>query len=90
MVHIYLLIHKLLQYTDNQLLGLCLDTGHYCYGGGNPIEALMHYRDRIWHIHLKDFDFKIAEKARDQMYPDILGEPKRKKFSARIFRSGND
>ena len=35
-------------------------------------------------------DHKIAEKEREQMYPDILGEPKRKKFSARIFRSGND
>ena len=49
-------IHKLLEYTDKQLVGLCLDTGHYSYGGGNPIEALTQYRDRIWHIHLKDFD----------------------------------
>jgi inosose dehydratase len=57
-------IHKLLEYTDKQLVGLCLDTGHYSYGGGNPIEALTQYRDRIWHIHLKDFDTKVAEKAR--------------------------
>jgi inosose dehydratase len=57
-------IHKLLEYTDKQLLGLCLDTGHYSYGGGNPIEALTQYRDRIWHIHLKDYDIKVAEKAR--------------------------
>jgi len=57
-------IHKLLEYTDQQLVGLCLDTGHYSYGGGNPIEALTQYRDRIWHIHLKDFDTKVAEKAR--------------------------
>ena len=26
--------------TDPQLLGLCLDTGHYTFGNGNPIEAL--------------------------------------------------
>ena len=57
-------IHKLLEYTDKQLVGLCLDTGHYSYGGGNPIEALTQYRDRIWHIHLKDFDINVAEKAR--------------------------
>ena len=57
-------IHKLLEYTDKQLVGLCLDTGHYSYGGGNPIEALTQYRDRIWHIHLKDYDIKVAEKAR--------------------------
>ena len=57
-------IHTLLEYTDKGLVGLCLDTGHYSYGGGNPIEALTQYRDRIWHIHLKDFDTKVAEKAR--------------------------
>ena len=57
-------IHKLLEYTDKQLVGLCLDTGHYSYGGGNPIEALTQYRDRICHIHLKDYDIKVAEKAR--------------------------
>jgi inosose dehydratase len=57
-------IHTLLEYTDKGLVGLCLDTGHYSYGGGNPIEALTQYRDRIWHIHLKDYDIKVAEKAR--------------------------
>jgi inosose dehydratase len=57
-------IHTLLEYTDKGLVGLCLDTGHYSYGGGNPIEALIQYRDRIWHIHLKDYDIKVAEKAR--------------------------
>ena len=57
-------IHTLLEYTDKGLVGLCLDTGHYSYGGGNPIEALTQYRDRIWHIHLKDFDIKVAKKAR--------------------------
>jgi len=57
-------IHKLLEYTDKQLVGLCLDTDHYSYGGGNPIEALTQYKERIWHIHLKDFDTKVAEKAR--------------------------
>ena len=57
-------IHTLLEYTDKDLVGLCLDTGHYSYGGGNPIEALTQYRDRIWHIHLKDYDMKVAEKAR--------------------------
>ena len=61
-------IHKFLEHTDKQLLGLCLDTGHYCYGGGNPVEALAKYRDRIWHIHLKDFDTKLAKKARSNQW----------------------
>ncbi|MAJ51787.1 MAG: xylose isomerase [Flammeovirgaceae bacterium] len=57
-------IHTLLEYTDKGLVGLCLDTGHYCYGGGDPIAALTRYNERIWHIHLKDFDIEVAKKAR--------------------------
>lgn len=35
-------------------------------------------------------DEKVAEKERQLMYPDILGVPKKSRFSARIFRSGDD
>ncbi len=35
-------------------VGLCLDTGHYYYGGGDPVRAARRWRDRIWHLHLKD------------------------------------
>ena len=26
------------------------------YGGGNPVDAIAKYRDRIWHVHFKDCD----------------------------------
>lgn len=53
-------VKKLLKLTDPSLLGLCLDMGHYAFGGGDPVEALKTYGDRIWHIHFKDFDPKAA------------------------------
>lgn len=55
-------IDKLLSLTDASLLGLCLDTGHYAFGGGDPVKALKKYADRIWHVHFKDFS---PEKARE-------------------------
>ncbi len=59
-------IERLLDQTDPQLLGLCLDTGHYSYGGGDPVEALKRYRDRIWHVHFKDCHPRIAQQARTE------------------------
>ena len=52
-------VAKLMDLTDPSLLGLCLDMGHYAFGGGDPVAALEEYYDRIWHIHFKDFNPKI-------------------------------
>lgn len=54
-------VEKLMALTDPNLLGLCLDMGHYAFGGGDPLEALRIYADRIWHVHFKDFDAEIAQ-----------------------------
>ncbi len=54
-------IDKLLALTNPKLLGLCLDMGHYAFGGGDPVEALKTYSERIWHVHFKDFDPEIAK-----------------------------
>ncbi|MDW3212189.1 MAG: TIM barrel protein [Reichenbachiella sp.] len=57
-------VEMLIEHTDENLVGLCLDTGHYHFGGGDPIDALKKYKDRIWHVHFKDFDPVVAEQAR--------------------------
>ncbi len=59
-------VDELMKRTDPDLVGLCLDTGHYRYGGGDPLEALHRYRDRIWHVHFKDHHPEVARKAREQ------------------------
>lgn len=56
-------IDKLLSLTDASLLGLCLDMGHYAFGGGDPVKALKKYVNRIWHLHFKDFNAEIAKES---------------------------
>ncbi len=55
---------KLLDLTDPEYVGLCLDTGHCRFGGGDPLTMLHEHADRIWHVHFKDFDPEIAARAR--------------------------
>ena len=57
-------IARLCKSTDENLLGLCLDTGHYFFGGGDPIDAVRLYGKRIRHLHLKDVQHPILEGAR--------------------------
>lgn len=35
-------------------VGLCLDTGHLFISGGDPVEALRQWGERINHVHIKD------------------------------------
>ena len=57
-------IHALLSRTDPALLGLCLDTGHLMFAGGDPLAAIAAYGDRIWHVHFKDCDSARAAQSR--------------------------
>jgi len=57
-------VEKLLALTDSTLVGLCFDTWHYTFGGGDAIEGVCKHASRIWHFHLKDHDPKVAAQAR--------------------------
>ena len=57
-------IARLCASTDSDLLGLCLDTGHYFFGGGDPVEAVRLYGARIRHLHLKDVQLPVLDAAR--------------------------
>jgi inosose dehydratase len=57
-------IARLCESTDPDQLGLCLDTGHYVFGGGDPVEAVRSYGTRIRHLHLKDVQLSVLEDAR--------------------------
>ncbi len=57
-------IARLCESTDPDLLGLCLDTGHYFFGGGDPVDAVRLYGSRIRHLHLKDVQLPVLESAR--------------------------
>lgn len=55
---------RLLRMTDPETLGLCFDTGHYRFGGGDPVAGLRRHADRIWHMHFKDHDPQVAARSR--------------------------
>jgi inosose dehydratase len=57
-------VDKLMELTDAGVLGLCLDMGHYAFGGGDPLTALKRYSERIWHVHFKDFNPVAALESR--------------------------
>lgn len=61
-------IDQLMTRTHPALLGLCLDTGHCAFGGGNPVETLDRWRDRIWHVHAKDCDPAIRQRAEAEQW----------------------
>src|SRR6266436_1519332 len=49
-------------------LGLCLDTGHYIYGGGDAVAFLERQVSRVWCVHLKDvYEAKTNEARRAKM-----------------------
>ena len=47
-------IEQLMRLTDPALLGLCFDTGHFRFGGGDPLAGLKQHGKRVWHFHFKD------------------------------------
>lgn len=62
---------KLLSLTDPEVLGLCFDTGHYRFGGGDPVEGLRRHADRVWHVHFKDHAPRVAEESRRNRWDAI-------------------
>lgn len=72
-------VARLMALTDPQALGLCLDTGHIMFGGGDPLELLRAHQERIWHVHFKDFDPSVAAQARAESL-DYFGAIRRGVF----------
>ncbi|MEV6953187.1 sugar phosphate isomerase/epimerase [Streptomyces sp. NPDC051183] len=52
-------VARFLDATDPELVSLCLDTGHYAYCGGDSVEAVETFAERIGYLHLKQVDPRI-------------------------------
>jgi inosose dehydratase len=65
-------IAQVVDRMDPSLIGLCLDTGHFRYGGADPAKAARDYRELIRHVHVKDCssavmnDVKAMDKGLDE------------------------
>jgi inosose dehydratase len=57
---------RLCALTDPELVGICLDTGHYAYSFGSPRDAVRQYGQRIRYVHLKDVDPVVRERVGQQ------------------------
>jgi inosose dehydratase len=58
----------LMSLSDPSLLGLVFDSGHYRFGGGDPLEGLRKYGQRIWHFHFKDHSPTAARRAAEECW----------------------
>jgi inosose dehydratase len=59
-------IERFLQHTDQQLVTLCLDTGHAEYGGASSVGLIEKYPERIGYLHLKQVDPAVLQTVREQ------------------------
>jgi inosose dehydratase len=52
-------VDALLEHMDAGLLGLCFDTGHSAFGGGDPLALLKQAGSLVNHVHFKDVDLDL-------------------------------
>jgi inosose dehydratase len=62
-------VERLFESLASTQVGLCLDTGHCVYGGGDPAEEARKYRSLLRYVHIKDIN------------PQVLGEARRKNLN---------
>jgi inosose dehydratase len=56
-------VERFLQDTDPQWVSLCLDTGHISYYGGDNLELIRRYPERIGYVHLKQVDPAVTRRV---------------------------
>lgn len=67
-------IERFVEATDPAYVNLCLDTGHVAYYGGDNLELIGKYPDRIGYLHLKQVDPQIVAQmeAEDLSFPEAV------------------
>ena len=67
-------IERLLESTNPEYVNLCLDTGHIAYYGGDCLELITKYPDRIGYVHLKQVNPQIVEQVldKDLSFPEAV------------------
>jgi inosose dehydratase len=59
-------VERFLADTDPSTVSLCLDTGHIAYCGGDNLELIRRYPDRIGYVHLKQVDPEIIKRVDEE------------------------
>lgn len=67
--------------TDAELVGICLDVGHYLVGGGDPVATLRVLGPRVTHVHLKDVDPIVLARLRAGELDGFIGAIRARLFT---------
>ena len=85
-------IEAFLDQTD-PIVGLCLDTGHYAYRGGDSVDLMRRRHDRIPYLHVKSIDSEVRARVEEENIPfatavslDMFCEPSRGAVDFLAFR----
>ncbi len=86
-------LQRVMDSSDPRYVGLELDTAHYVAGGGDAAQAILHYRERLLFLHLKDvvdipvdtpgakYPFKFVELGRGRVnLPAVMDALRKTKF----------
>jgi inosose dehydratase len=57
-------VERLFDSLTSTQVGLCLDTGHCAYGGGDPTEEARKYRSLLRYVHIKDINAQVLGEVR--------------------------
>ncbi|WP_237152928.1 sugar phosphate isomerase/epimerase family protein [Oryzibacter oryziterrae] len=66
-------IIRLLEETDEKLVGLCFDFGHHAYSGYDPVAFMKRYASRIPYYHFKNLDGAMRKKIADEKIDFVQG-----------------
>lgn len=64
---------RIMSMTNPELVGMVFDTGHWAFAGGDPVQGIYQFQDRIWHVHFKDHDPHIAQQSRADEWDGPMG-----------------
>jgi inosose dehydratase len=67
-------IERLLESTNPEWVNLCFDTGHIAYYGGDCLELIEKYPDRIGYLHLKQVNPQVIAQVldKDLSFPEAV------------------
>ncbi len=56
-------IAQLADAMDPAIVGLCLDTGHFCFGGADAATSIRAYASLVRHVHIKDCRTSVRDQV---------------------------
>jgi inosose dehydratase len=67
-------VERFLADTDPRQVSLCLDTGHYAYGGGDAAQLIRSHPDRVGYVHIKQMDPAVVARAEDLAFGQAVAQ----------------